>query len=647
MIKGLERNQNPEKDKGNLWDLAESAGAPFPRPFAAERGMITTGKRLELASRDAALPPPRSLFDRRGLVLRRFCHFDKLAADDLDTEQSLSKASGLSVSNLDLDMSLLMYAPLQETVPLPEMYDFDFPGLDFRTLSEAPPAEALEPSLLEASSLEESAGDLWKELSSDSRPSSSPEPPIVMDFMDDNEVIVKQETLEDDVFEWGAALLDAKQLRNDCMWSAESAEVPVAVKSVVVGDAAAAAAAALSATVVKEVATAAASAKCEAGVSAVKCEPVEPEDTVVAVSCGPVVTTVAGASANTLRTGARAQTSLLNKSEVSLLKTNNRSLLISSRTGVVSASSTPVPSSPVKNNVLPERTERVKPSVMWGPWASSSSQATATCFQQTSLGSDGDSPRPYTPPSQSESEEDDDHPRFRHSFDMVLGLGSELFDNVDSSSSDVSGSSLDAVSVFCDTVNCDLDLDDEAYVASLAEAAELMCRPSVTYHASDSGRAKSNSRKSESASRREEIESSRHAFMSDHSYHLSKGSVKTEHLGVERLLQQSKLPVVVGGTNYYIESLLWRVLVAPEPDVFPSGRTASESECAAAFHSASDEDGPASPAAGTSVQTEPVRESVPPDDSDDAAPLRPPPPPPPAGANGRADAGARDGRLGV
>ncbi|KAK7862925.1 hypothetical protein R5R35_002972 [Gryllus longicercus] len=102
---------------------------------------------------------------------------------------------------------------------------------------------------------------------------------------------------------------------------------------------------------------------------------------------------------------------------------------------------------------------------------------------------------------------------------------------------------------------------------------------------------------------------------------------------VERLLQQNKLPVVVGGTNYYIESLLWRVLVAPEPDVFPSGRTASESECAAAFHSASDEDGPASPAAGTSVQTEPIRESVPPDDSDDASATA-------AGANGRADAGA-------
>lgn len=34
---------------------------------------------------------------------------------------------------------------------------------------------------------------------------------------------------------------------------------------------------------------------------------------------------------------------------------------------------------------------------------------------------------------------------------------------------------------------------------------------------------------------------------------------------VEDLLGAGKMPIVVGGTNYYIESLLWRVLVAPPP----------------------------------------------------------------------------------
>lgn len=32
---------------------------------------------------------------------------------------------------------------------------------------------------------------------------------------------------------------------------------------------------------------------------------------------------------------------------------------------------------------------------------------------------------------------------------------------------------------------------------------------------------------------------------------------------IERLLDESKVPIVVGGTNYYIESLLWKVLVQP------------------------------------------------------------------------------------
>ncbi|XP_053947756.1 tRNA dimethylallyltransferase-like [Anastrepha ludens] len=33
---------------------------------------------------------------------------------------------------------------------------------------------------------------------------------------------------------------------------------------------------------------------------------------------------------------------------------------------------------------------------------------------------------------------------------------------------------------------------------------------------------------------------------------------------IENLLAQSKCPIVVGGTNYYIESLLWDILVSPK-----------------------------------------------------------------------------------
>ncbi|CAH1397988.1 unnamed protein product [Nezara viridula] len=36
---------------------------------------------------------------------------------------------------------------------------------------------------------------------------------------------------------------------------------------------------------------------------------------------------------------------------------------------------------------------------------------------------------------------------------------------------------------------------------------------------------------------------------------------------IERLFSEGKLPVVVGGTHYYIESLLWKVLVADGEDV--------------------------------------------------------------------------------
>lgn len=30
---------------------------------------------------------------------------------------------------------------------------------------------------------------------------------------------------------------------------------------------------------------------------------------------------------------------------------------------------------------------------------------------------------------------------------------------------------------------------------------------------------------------------------------------------IENLLKNNKLPIIVGGTNYYIESLLWKILV--------------------------------------------------------------------------------------
>ena len=32
---------------------------------------------------------------------------------------------------------------------------------------------------------------------------------------------------------------------------------------------------------------------------------------------------------------------------------------------------------------------------------------------------------------------------------------------------------------------------------------------------------------------------------------------------IEKLLAQAKCPIVVGGTNYYIESLLWDILISP------------------------------------------------------------------------------------
>ena len=34
---------------------------------------------------------------------------------------------------------------------------------------------------------------------------------------------------------------------------------------------------------------------------------------------------------------------------------------------------------------------------------------------------------------------------------------------------------------------------------------------------------------------------------------------------IESLLEDGKVPVICGGTNYYIESLLWKILVDHEP----------------------------------------------------------------------------------
>ena len=36
------------------------------------------------------------------------------------------------------------------------------------------------------------------------------------------------------------------------------------------------------------------------------------------------------------------------------------------------------------------------------------------------------------------------------------------------------------------------------------------------------------------------------------------------HLQINDLLRDGKIPIIVGGTNYYIESLLWKVLLQDE-----------------------------------------------------------------------------------
>lgn len=42
------------------------------------------------------------------------------------------------------------------------------------------------------------------------------------------------------------------------------------------------------------------------------------------------------------------------------------------------------------------------------------------------------------------------------------------------------------------------------------------------------------------------------------------------HKQIDDLLSASKYPIVVGGTNYYIESLLWDILVSPPTSVTSS-----------------------------------------------------------------------------
>ncbi|XP_058976913.1 tRNA dimethylallyltransferase [Musca domestica] len=56
---------------------------------------------------------------------------------------------------------------------------------------------------------------------------------------------------------------------------------------------------------------------------------------------------------------------------------------------------------------------------------------------------------------------------------------------------------------------------------------------------------------------------------------------------IENLLSQSKCPIVVGGTNYYIESLLWDILVSPTAGEDVSSKSPSPQKVAAAANDAS------------------------------------------------------------
>ena len=47
---------------------------------------------------------------------------------------------------------------------------------------------------------------------------------------------------------------------------------------------------------------------------------------------------------------------------------------------------------------------------------------------------------------------------------------------------------------------------------------------------------------------------------------------------VERLLTAGKIPVICGGTNYYIESLLWKILVDQDLPFIVSGKQLSDND---------------------------------------------------------------------
>ena len=42
------------------------------------------------------------------------------------------------------------------------------------------------------------------------------------------------------------------------------------------------------------------------------------------------------------------------------------------------------------------------------------------------------------------------------------------------------------------------------------------------------------------------------------------------------MLKQSKIPIIVGGTNYYIESIVWHNLVSPKPALPTASTTGKE-----------------------------------------------------------------------
>ncbi|XP_066992253.2 myc proto-oncogene protein [Anabrus simplex] len=171
--------------------------------------------------------------------------------------------------------------------------------------------------------------------------------------------------------------------------------------------------------------------------------------------------------------------SLLINNNSSVVKSNNsRSLLLSSRTNVNSSSS---------HSTIGNRYER------------------------QSLESDGDSPRPETPQSLSESEEEyDDHPRFRHSLGVVIRSSVAV---CDSSPADffLPPASPEKKPTTPDDED---DCTNSSMAVSVSEVTGQVCRPVE---------------KPQVVIKTEKTD----AFFSDHSYHLSKGSVKMENLGVQ------------------------------------------------------------------------------------------------------------------